>query len=207
METCFLKGAHFIYFKKERQLLIERNRYAPFTSVLQSYLEVKTSEADVTPIDSSYFRPVVSGDKLEEFLRSSGPATKIELDIHEDVLPEVEAFDGRLADAFQAQKEVFPESSQIGIRVQIEKYQKQGGMIEAKEKMVEFIRSVPLTGARARVKTIVSGENKSYTINLLSEDIAHTVVVPVDERQHINSEKMWALMLTSYNPNKRIIGE
>ena len=193
------EGAHFVYFAKERKLLLERSQYTPRKTILQDFVADKVSSHTTVHIDNTFFKPIVRND-FSDFLTRYGEATEVAIDVDRDYLEEVKEYDGNLGSMLESLKEVMPESQQLRFGGSVSRFQKVGGMNDAKNFVVNFLSNVPeaVKKATARVKVESERKGKAISINLLSKESGYPVVVPMDENRVVNSAEMWGLMLNLF---------
>lgn len=196
------EGAHFVYFPRTRQLLLERSRYAPRKVQLQNYLAEKLDNHPDIPLDNLFFRAVANGDRLRELRQNTGAITAVEIQASAGFLDVVNAFDGALGDALYGVRKRFPNTPQYGIVLTAKRNQKVGGIPEEglKEFIIDLVEAIPeaLSKVTATVKVEEGRRGRSYPINLLSDDIGYPMLIPTTEHRVIDSSAVWGQMLTYY---------
>lgn len=196
------EGAHFVYFRRTRQLLLERSRYAPRKLNLQDYIFDKLKYHPDIQIDNLFFRPVTNEERLREFRNSTGAITAVEIHVGTRSVEEVNRFDRGLGDALFGVKDRFPNSPQYGIVLTAGKNQRVGGIPEPdlKEFLISLIEAVPesLNKVTASLKVEGGSRGRAHTMNLLSKDIGCPMLIPTTEERIVDSYTMWGQMLHYY---------
>lgn len=193
------EGAHFVYFVEERKLFLERSQYTPRKTTFQLFINEKLNGHESIHIENTFFKSV-SRNNVSELLSRYGEITDLEVDIDYGYIEEIKEYDGRLGSALENLKELIPEGQQFRFGGGVKKYQRVGGMEDAKSFILDLLSNVPEAVKRAVAK--VKFENKrrgrAVPINLLTEEAGYPVVIPTDKNRVVDSGAVWALMLNIF---------
>ena len=192
------EGSHFIYFKAQRQLLMEVNQYAPRRSMLQKYIEAKEGQAPGIDIVNAFFKPVASAGALAAYRRVSQNTVGAEIVFERDLVAGA-SYDGRLGDVLMPLADEFENVPRIGIQLHGEKYGRLEHYDDIGEIVIGLVEEQPetLSSLVAYARVSQGAHTRKVRFNLLSEDFGHPVHVPMTNRV-IDSEAMWQLMLERY---------
>ena len=193
------EGAHFVYFIKERKLFLERSQYTPRKTTLQLFISNKLYQHPTVHIDNVFFRSVVRND-VDKILTRYGDITGFEIDVDQDYLDDIERYDGKLGSMLRTLKELVPEGQQIRFGRSTKRYQRVGGMSEAKPFILGLLDNAPeaISRAIATVKFEDERRGPAVPINLITEETGYPVTIPTDENRVVDSNAVWSLMLNLF---------
>ena len=195
------EAAHFVYIKRDRRLIFENNAYAPKVSTLAAYLVKKLYGDNDIHLDEAFFRPILRGNAIDQFLNQRGSVAELEIEVHKNYIDQVRSLDDELGTALENAKAISVETERVSVIFRRGKGKRRGGIRDIKGRIAPLARRNP--EAFEKIKGLVKPDStdtgRVIPFNLLEDKLVYNLDVKTDAFRHIDSEEMFAEMLRFYD--------
>lgn len=206
-DESLFEASHFGIFWDHHHcvLVLEYNQHAPRHKRLGDYLKKKLFNHDTAQLDSAIFTPMVKKEALERMLQHE-ELGKLELTFHRNILDEL-AENEEYGDLYSAMQ-VSAQAAQgldiltLGLRASTRnKRARKGTRVNWLQALATMIRNHADNFLKAQVEMYPEAGANLAEINLLSDKLAQSIVVPTLEGRAIDSQAMLDKIEELYDNN------